>query len=410
MWNPWLSILIVSVALVAVRGSAQELKLSGPELFDAYSFKTIGGVSGRFGQTDGVGTNALFASTSGLTADDAGNLYVVGDPSPDGKTVRKLTPDGVATTIAGKSGWSEVLDGIGSAARFRSPQSITLANDGNLYVADSRTIRKVTLDGTVTTLAGRGYVVDDIVDGVGTNARFHGAIGITHDGADNLYVVEHSAHVLRKVTLRGEVTTLAGMPLVRGTNDGVGIAARFDYPRAVTVGKDGNIYVADLGTVGKVRKVTPQGVVSTFATGFGLLTGIASDSLGNLYVVESHDYAIKKITPEGAVSRLMQRDGSPVRFILAFAIMVDEHNNIYVADAGDATIQKASQPEGVVELFLSLSGLDPFHGKIAVTETSTNLSEWSPLQMDLVSSGSPKRVIDTNSPSFSYRFYRSRFD
>jgi sugar lactone lactonase YvrE len=399
--------IVLSFALLSLHGNGQELSLR-PELFKAYSFKTIGGMSGNFGHTDGVGTNALFGGTTCLASDKAGNLYIV-DAGLGGQTIRKMTLDGVVTTLAGKSGDAAEVDGTGSAARFFQPHGVTTDEIGNLYVADSfgQTIRKVTREGVVTTLAGRA-LSEGSVDGIGANARFRGPTSVTLDKAGNLYVADQLNYTIRKVTARGEVTTIAGMPLVRGTNDGVGSAARFSYPRALTMGTDGNIYVADLGG-GSIRRVTPQGVVSTLAADFGLLTGIASDSSGNLYVVDSYRYVVNKVTPQGVISTLMKDDGEPVRFKFGAdhsTIAIDKDDNIYVADAGDRTILKASPPANLIKVIHSLTGTDPFLGRIAISEASTDLTEWLPIQTNVVSAGWPMLILETNVPNFQYRFFR----
>ena len=407
----WL-VIIMTVASINMRG--QTLKLSQPELFTAYSFSIIGGVPEEFGHTDGEGTNALFGGTTGLAIDQDGNLYIA-DALLGGQTIRKMSPDGMVTTLAGESGIAGEVDQMGWAARFHSPHSVTVDQSGNLFVADSfgQTIRKVTAEGEVTTFAGLAFT-EDSVDGLGEEARFRGPRGITIDKAGNLYVADHSGHTIRKVTpysdAVGLVTTLAGRPLARGTNDGAGSAARFSYPSALTMGKDGNIYVADLGS-GAIRRVTPEGVVSTLATGFGLLTGIASDSAGNLYVVDSYRHVINKVTPEGAVSTLDDVTGLPIRFKFGAdhsSIAIDKDDNIYVADAGDNTILKAAAPPKVVTLFLSLTAQDPFQSAMVVTEATLDLRVWLPIQTNFVVGSTATRIVDTNAPNFPHHFYRAR--
>src|SRR6185436_11786464 len=209
------------------------LKLSLPEFFEAYSFKAIAGTPGKIGHLDGFGTNALFAGTTGLATDTNGNVYVA-DPLLGGQTIRRIAPDGTVTTLAGRAGQAAEVDGKGSEARFHQPEAVVVGSDGNLYVADSygETIRKVTPEGEVSTLAGRA-LTEGSVDGKSADARFRGPTGITTDPAGNLYVADQGNHTIRKVTALGEVTTIAGRPLVEGTNDGVGNAARFRYPRTL---------------------------------------------------------------------------------------------------------------------------------------------------------------------------------
>src|SRR3954454_15130910 len=120
-------------------------------IYAPYSFRTLAGVAPR--NVDGTGANARFATVSGMTSDSAGNIYLVDQVA---NTVRKITPAGVVTTIAGLAGYVGSSDGFWSAARFKNPRDIAIDPSGNLYVADTgnSTIRKITPDGNVTTIAG----------------------------------------------------------------------------------------------------------------------------------------------------------------------------------------------------------------------------------------------------------------
>ncbi len=223
---------------------------------------TLAGMAGSGGAADGTGSAARFSSPHGLAIDTAGNVYVAGFAP----TIRKITPAGVVTTLAGSAGSQGTADGTGSAARFRQPLDLALDSAGNVYVADggsSATIRKVTPAGVVTTLAGLAGSFGS-VDGSGTAARFGDPRGIAVDAADNIYVSDRSNHNLRKVTLAGDVTTLAGLAGNPGSSDGTGTAARFNGPLGVAVDAAGNVYVADSKNQ-SVRKVTPAGVVTTVA-------------------------------------------------------------------------------------------------------------------------------------------------
>jgi sugar lactone lactonase YvrE len=404
------------------------LKLSPPEVFKPYLFKIIGGTPMKFGHDDGARTNALFGATTGLAIDGNGNIYVA-DGLLGGQTIRKLAPDGMVTTIAGASGDPGEKDGQGTEARLYQPYAVVADTNGNLYVADSygATIRKVTPEGVVTTLAGVPFI-EGSTDGTGTNALFKYPTGIAIDLAGNLYVADQDNHTIRRVTLLGEVTTIAGMPLVKGTNDGFGTAARFSSPRALTVARDGNLYVADSGN-NTIRKVTTNGVTSTLAgapdassrgiidgTGsgarFGLLTGIAADSADNLYVIDAYNYAIRKITPEGVVSTLLDQDGFRVRFKFGgddSSIAIDKDDNLYVADAGDSTILKADRAPDWLAINVSAISSDPFSANgNAIVEASTDLETWIPIETNLSYNGyAPTRALDTNAASFPYRFYRT---
>jgi hypothetical protein len=426
----WFSLAASFLSALQLLSAEVTLKLSPPEFFEAYSFKAIAGTPGKNGHLDGVGTNALFGGTTGLATDTNGNVYVA-DPLLGGQTIRRIAPDGTVTTLAGRAGQAAEVDGKGSEARFHQPEAVVVGSDGNLFVADSygETIRKVTPEGEVNTLAGRA-LTEGSVDGKGADARFKYPTGITIDPAGNLYVADQFNHTIRKVTALGEVTTIAGRPLAEGTNDGVGNAARFRYPRALTMARDGNLYVADLGS-GTIRKVTTNGVTVTLAGApiltqpyepgdgvgsaarFGLVTGIASDSLNNLYVVDAYKHTVRKISPEGVVTTLDDVMGQRLLFKFGgddSAIAIDQQDNIYVGDAEDGTILKANPSPRWLTIYLSAITTEPFYSSgLATAEASTDLKTWVPITTNVVYSGyESARIVDADAQSFPNRFYRAR--
>jgi sugar lactone lactonase YvrE len=221
----------------------------------------------------------------------------------------------VVTTIAG-DGTVGSVDGLGTAAQFYLPQEITLDAGGNLFVtdADNHRIRKIANDGfwTVTTIAGgtAGYA-----DSPGP--QFHAPSGITLDAGENLYVGDSDNHNIRKIANDGlwTVTTFAGSTSTTpasGNTDDTGNAARFTNPRGITVDGMGNLYVANSGNH-NIRKITSGSVVTTIAGSistpsesgntdavgtaarFHGPSGITIDSAGNLYVAESGGHRIRKI-------------------------------------------------------------------------------------------------------------------
>jgi hypothetical protein len=238
---------------------------------------TLAGSAMASGSTDGTGTAARFNYPYGITTDGT-NLYVA---DTSNHTIRMLViATGAVTTLAGSAGIPGSSDGTGTAARFQHPHGIT--TDGtNLYVANSgnHTIRKIVIaSGVVTTIAGDPITASS-TDGIGTAARFNYPYGITTDGT-NLYVVDGSNHTIRKIVIAtNAVTTLAGSALVSGSTDGTGTAARFNYPYGITT--DGtNLYITDKNnhTIRKLGIAT--GVVTTIAgagyTGYGNGTGTAA--------------------------------------------------------------------------------------------------------------------------------------
>lgn len=219
---------------------------------------TLAGTAGVTGSSDGVSSAARFNTPSSITTDGT-NLYVTDFYN---FTIRKIQiATGTVTTLAGTAGASGSLDGAGAAARFHSLNSIT--TDGtNLYVADNGSIRKISIaTGTVTTIAGAAGIFGS-VDGIGVSARFVSLSGITTDGS-SLYITD--SQTVRKMNLStGAVTTLAGAPGQSGSTDGTGSAARFSSLSDITT--DGtSLYVSDLGNNTIRRIVITTGAVTTIA-------------------------------------------------------------------------------------------------------------------------------------------------
>ena len=151
-------------------------------------------------------------------------------------------------------------DGTGSAARLYNPYAVAVDSSGNVFVADTgnNIIRKVTPAGVVTTLAGTAGLYGN-ADGTGSAARFDIVEGIAVDGSDNVFVADTLNSTIRKITPGGVVTTFAGTPGVIGSADGTGSAALFNNPSGVATDGAGNVYVADSNNF-TIRKITPAGV------------------------------------------------------------------------------------------------------------------------------------------------------
>jgi sugar lactone lactonase YvrE len=276
---------------------------------------TLAGFAGSVGSQDGTGTNARFNQPGGLAVDTAGNVYVA---DTGNATIRKITPAGVVTTLAGSAASRGNRDGGGSSAWFNSPHGIAVDASGNLYVADAMnaTIRKITPDGTVSTLAGAAGVPGD-ADGVGGAARFNYPSGIATDNRQ-IYVTDTYNATIRRITLDGMVTTVAGSAGISGGNDGTGIYALFNQPAGVAVdpaSDAGGFYVADTGN-GTIRRVMPGGAVTTLA-GVAGIAGLGDGAGGNALFNQPH------------------------------GLMVDRDRNLWVADTGNGTIRKVT-PTGFV--------------------------------------------------------------
>jgi sugar lactone lactonase YvrE len=225
---------------------------------------TLAGAAGQTGSADTVGGPARFSGPEGVATDGAGNVYVADGGNG---TIRKIA-SGAVTTLAGTAGVFGNADGTGAAATFEFPMGVGTDSANNVYVADAQNhnIRKVTPAGVVTTLAGPAGVVGlgGTTDANGNSARFNGPSGVAVDSAGNVFVADTGNHTIRKITPAGDVTTFAGTALTSGSSDGTGTAARFSFPSGLAIDGSGNLYVADSGN-GTIRKITPTGVVTTIA-------------------------------------------------------------------------------------------------------------------------------------------------
>ena len=270
---------------------------------------TLAGTVGVVGSADGTGSAARFNYPYGVATDKTGNVYVADTYN---STIRKITSAGVVTTLAGTAGAFGSADGTGSGARFNYPWAVTVDGAGNVYVADSYnyTVRKITPAGAVTTLAGLAGN-PGVIDGTGSGARFGYLYGIAVDNAGNVYVADYSSSTIRKITPAGVVTTLAGVPGVAGSADGTGSAARFNAPFGIAVDSVNNVYVGDYNNH-IIRRITPAGVVTTLAgvpgsygiadgmgsaARFRYPAGIAIASSGTLYVADSFNDEIRNGVP-----------------------------------------------------------------------------------------------------------------
>jgi len=332
---------------------------------------TIAG-NGQSGFADGSGSAATFYSPRGITVDSSGNVYVA---DWGNHTIRKITPAGVVTTLAGDpNGFPGSANGTGSSASFQNPNDITLDPlHGILYVLDASTvggynneIRNVTLTGTVT------YTGDPHLgyrDGNIGSAWFLQPFYLNSDAQGNVVVSDATNFRIRMISAAGVVSTLAGNGTSGNANGPAG-GATVGYVYGITTDAQGNIYFTE-HTSNSIRKLA-GGQVTTLAGGtagpagaggyvdgtgsaaqFSGPTGIVADHQGNIYVADIHNLCIRKITPAGVVTTIAGKPGpagaglidgnaSDARFDLPYGITIDSHGNLYVADYGNNAIRKIS--------------------------------------------------------------------
>jgi len=329
-----------------------------------YVFETFAGSAGVSGCVDGDRQQARLAQPQSLAVDSVGNLYVA---DQNNSVIRRISPDGTVSVWAGQAGVPGVADGAASEARFDRPYGLAIDAADNVYVADmfNCTIRKITPGGVVSTLAGSADQ-EGATDGAGAAARFRYPRSLALDAAGNLYVTDTDNFLIRQITPAGVVTTLAGLAQTSGTADGVGSAARFNYPAGITCDAANNLYVADEQSH-SIRKLTKGSgstwTVSTYA-GVGGSSGTVNGDLtsarftypsgvGRLasgaLLVSEDVHTLRRLSAAGQVTTLAgavwsagsaDGEGSVARFNRPHGLLETADGSLYVADSANHTIRR----------------------------------------------------------------------
>lgn len=331
---------------------------------------------GTYGFQDGSGTVARFAYPAGITALPTGELFV-GDNVNN--RIRKITPLNEDFTSCNVTTYAGAInqgyhDAVGTEALFSNPAGIALDAGGNLYIADysNNRIRKIDSNQQVSTLAGNGE--NDYQNGPKSTILLSESYGCTQDNQGNFYITDAHNNRIRKIDLQGNVITFAGNGAT-GSIDGQGTTAEFNYPTGIAADPLGNIYVADSGN-SRIRKITSSGVVTTLAgstagneDGQGISAklntpmSIAIDPAGNLYVTDTTNNNIRKIEASGNVSTPNQ--GSSPVLSSPSGIAVDASGSIYVADTGNNCIRRIDASGDITILAGNVSGFADGEGTSA---------------------------------------------
>ena len=329
------------------------------------------------------GLNALFNAPNGLAMDSGSNIYVADTTN---QSIRKITPSGAVSLLAGTPGTHGTTNGQGSSALFYTPYGVAVDSGSNVYVADTsnNAIRMITPSGLVSTLAGTAGGAHGTSDAQGSSASFYYPYGVAVDSGSNVYVADTYNNTIRKISVSGSVSTLAGTPGISGTLDGSGTSAQFNKPEGVAVDSASNIYVADTFN-NTIRMITSGGTVITLAgtpgaSGTGSSDGVGSvarfnrpmsiavDSGTNLYIGDHSNQTIRKmvlvngiwnVTTIGGTSSVTGTVGglgSASRFNGPSGVGVNSNGNLFVADASNDRIAIGSLSIPVISSGLSMSG------------------------------------------------------
>lgn len=326
------------------------------------------GEFGIAGARDGFGVGARFTELRGLATDSVDNVYV----ADSNGTIRKISSLGVVTTVVGSAEVYGSDDGIGNNATFGQDYSVGMVgstsstgnqvrnrmskdSQGNLYIADTfnHVIRKVTVSRQVTTIAGKAGIRGGN-DGRGEEARFSFPTGIVLDSDDTIYVTDSENNTIRKISKDGRVTTFAGTLSVKGRDDGIGISAKFNHPSSIALDPRGFLVVADADNK-SLRRITKTGVVTSLQLPIGkdILLEATADNDGNYFFRTVLCSCIFKMDINGVVSKFVGGDvsgkadgkGNAARFDALSGLNFDEQGNIFTSDLGG--LRKIT-PDGVV--------------------------------------------------------------
>ncbi|MDF3140942.1 MULTISPECIES: NHL repeat-containing protein [unclassified Streptomyces] len=330
---------------------------------------TIAGLgSAGYSGDSGPAVDAELNTPAGPAVDASGNVYIA---DSNNHRVRKISPDGIITTVAGNgsAGYSGDV-GPATAAQLNTPVSVTVDADGNLYIAEryNHRIRKVSLDGIITTVAGNGSAGYSGDAGPATAAQLNEPVSVAVDRTGALYMCDGANHRTRKVAPSGVITTIAGTG-IKGYSgdDGPATQAQIGWSTAVAVDEQGTCYITD-DENHRVRKITTDGVIATVvgngssrssgddgpavSAGVANPVGVAVDARGTLYVAERKSRVVRQVTPDGTITTFAGdgRDGSSgdggpatsARFRDPGELAVDSAGNLYVCDRASHNVRKVA--------------------------------------------------------------------
>lgn len=393
---------------------------------------TLAGQALFSGAANGTGTNAMFSDPAAIVADANGNFFVADSQN---HAIRKITTNGAVTTFAGQLGIPGSANGAGAAAQFNSPSGLAFDKNGNLFVSDTgnSTIRKITPAGVVSTFAGIAGQ-SGFADGAAGNAQFNAPLGIAVAPEGRVYVADSGNHCIRQI-YSGVVSTFAGSPQNWGGANGRGTNAQFNGPVGLALDSRTNLFMSDANN-DTIRIITPDGTVAIFAGATGMdgatdgdlnsarfrsPAELAFDKKGNLFVADSFNQTIRKISTNGLVSTVSGAAGmsgtnngvnGAGRFCNPYGLAVGADGALVVADTYNELVRVVLVP---FKLTLQISGAAPtltiswgaVIGKSYQVQFQNHLTDgWTNLGSTLTATSLSLNATDSFSGANPQRVYR----
>lgn len=347
---------------------------------------TISTVAGGGNTGDGgPASSAQLSGPAALAVDSVGNLFI-----SDGR-IRKVSPGGIITTVSGGGAGIGCFSGDGgpaSSAQLSPAGGVAVDAAGNLFIADTGNlrIRKVSADGIITTVAGNGTLGFSGDGGPATSAQLSRPVGVAVDNRGNLFISDYAR--IRKVSGDGIITTVAGTGVLGVSGDGGPATSAEVIPGALAVDSAGNVYIA----AGSVRKISPAGTITRVAgdgaacdfdcvplgdggpaTSAALYaTGVAVDVAGNLFIADPANSRVRKVSPDGIITTIVEKDGVPCQ------VAVDAEENLFIAGCWPGGMRKATQ-NGMVTI-IAAAGSSSFGDNVPAL--STQLSNVTGVTVD----------------------------
>ncbi len=376
-----------------------------------------GNATTSYGGDGGQATAAGLNTPTSLALDDAGNLYIA---DISNQRIRKITTGGIITTIAGTGGIGSIGDGgPATAGRFDNPQGVTVDSAGNVYVADlnNNKVRKISISGTITTVAGTGSATFSGDGGPASSATLNHPSGVKIDFLGNLYIADRYNHRVRKVSPSGIISTVAGIGTGGFSGDGgPATAAKIQNPVDVDVDTWGNLFIADLGNYA-VRKVTGTGIITTVAgnatmgfsgdggpaTAAQLNTphGIGLDTSGNLYIADWSNGRIRRVSTGGVITTVagygpggFTGDGGPATAATLWFpadVAMTSSGIMYIGDGFNYRVRKVTPRNPTVSAILGAPSITV--GSTTTFTDSTTGGTWSASNAAIASVDSSTGVV-----------------